>query len=106
MDRDSDLRSWTEFRRQHPPSEQKFQEGYSYADYQQFLEDFGVFLHFDCSQLPRDDSYIIRQPSCSNRLSPIVSGGQFFAKNVAAVQLRVFSFLQDFHFALLKELTS
>ena len=75
-----DLKTWNKIRRENPPSEQKYQEGYSYADYQQFLESLGVFLHFDCGKLPRDDSFIIHQPSCSNRLTPIVSGGQFFAK--------------------------
>ena len=92
-----DMKTWINIRRENPPSEQKYQEGYSYADYQQFLESLGVFLHFDCSKLPGDDSFIIHQPSCSNRLTPIVSGGQYFAKLLHHLQLMVYRiFVLDF----------
>ena len=91
-----DLKTWDKIRRENPPSEQSYQRGYSYADYQQFLESLGVFLHFDCSKLPKDDSFIIHQPSCSNRLSPVVSGGQFCKEMLHDSQLMAFSFLRIF----------
>ena len=98
-----DLMTWNKIRRENPPSEQKYQKGYSYADYQQFLESLGVFLHFDCSKLPGDDSFIIHQPSCSNRLTPIVSGGQYFAIIVASLTING---LQDFRFGFPRVMTS
>ena len=101
-----DLKTWDKIRRENPPSEQSYQRGYSYADYQQFLESLGVFLHFDCSKLPKDDSFIIHQPSCSNRLSPVVSGGQFLQGNVAWFAINGFLISKDFRFGFPRDMTS